>query len=336
MMTDECWLLLPHRPKRRVTGRGLMVGRSLHADVHLPEAKASRRHALIYLDLEGPLLVPLGRRPVRVNGQIAPEPRRLRDGDTLSFPGLECQIQHKPHARGELSGWVLGFHPRPGHTASVPPLTHLPPEGLTAGGGRDDDLHLPDWPANAVRILPDAGSGWRALLARGLLRSSDQPPDTDGSIPLCSGDRLLYNGETLQLLDPSACARTTMAEPLEDLPLRVELRPLAPAGGQITLLLRSGEFTAFVPGVRFDLLQVLLRPPGGLSPGSPLPDATVLPLVWGRHPPLDRKAVTTQAQRLRRDLDKAGMDGSALVLREHGRTRFALADGAQVEILAPR
>ena len=94
--------------------------------------------------------------------------------------------------------------------------------------------------------------------------------------------------------------------------------------------------TTWIPGVRFDVLQGLLNPPVPYKAGDPLPDAVLMPLVWGRQLPTDRKAVTTVLKRLRRDLEKGGLPGSLLVDRSQGRSRFCLAPGAVVELLDPR
>ncbi len=88
--------------------------------------------------------------------------------------------------------------------------------------------------------------------------------------------------------------------------------------------------------MRFDLLQALLAPPQPYRPGDPLPDGVLMPLVWGRQLPTDRKAVTTVLKRLRRDLDKAGLPGSLLVKRSQGRSSFAMEEAATAEVLDPR
>lgn len=331
----RCQAVLPDGTRLEVDARGLLVGRAVQAEIHLDDPSASRRHGLLYVDLEGPRLVALGRRPVRVNDRVVTEVHALSDGDRVVFPGLEIHIRAlRTHTRPR-SGWLLKHEPREQRKVAVPRLLPLPLGPVSAGGGEQDEVPLAGWPAGAMTLAPSLPGGWEVELARGI-----RGPSGSGSgsrrFLMHSGESVTWQAERVHLLDAESCQRTTMREADDELPHRVELQPLPPAGGQITVETDEGSETAFVSGLRFDLLQVLLESTDGHEPGRPLSDADILPRVWGRQLPADRKAVTVLTRRLRRDLEQGGIAGRTLVPRRHGRTRFQLARGAEVRLLPPR
>lgn len=332
----DCWLVAPDGTRVPVDARGVLVGRGESCGLLLVDPSASRRHALVYLDATGPHLVPLGRLPVRVNGEPGHDPRPLSEGDVLGFPGADVRVQCTlSEGRGQ-SGWVLKrILATPPEHLSDELFTRLPPAPFTVGGDPSDTVQAPAWPPRAIRFEPAFPQGCKVFLARGVTcNGRGQAPDR--AVEVRSGDRFGWGGQTLRVLDLAQTQRTTLGEEGEDLPVRVQVDPLPPAGGQVTVHTREWTRTAFVPGLRFDLLRMLVQPPNGASPAEGLTDAVLAPRLWGRQIPSDPKAVTVLVKRLRQDLEAAGIDGHALVIREHGRTWFLLQKGAVVEQASSR
>ena len=291
-MIAKCWLVLDNGNRFRIDGRGLLIGRSVGADIHLPDPAASRRQALVYLDTSGLQLVRLGRAPVHLNGELVCEQGNLEDQDLLQFPGTNIRVKVQDPPADAPTGWVLRHSVgRPGEPTSTI-FADLPRDEFRVGQGPDDHLRLMEWPVAAIQLTPCFPNGWEAVLARGVTLNG-QMPVFGSKLKLRSGDQMVYNSETVRLIDVARSQKTTMGDEGQCLPWKVELQPLPPAGGQMTVHDGKEETTAFFPGLRFDLLQVLLQPPGGREPGEPLPDAVLLPQLWGRKIPSDRKAVTT-------------------------------------------
>ena len=64
-----------------------------------------------------------------------------------------------------------------------------------------------------------------------------------------------------------------------------------------------------------------------------MPDELMWSRVWGEQP-AGRKTLNVLMHRLRRDLDRAGLDGAGLIERVEGggATRFVLPDGASATV----
>ncbi len=329
------WLEDPDGRRHAVGPRGLLIGRSPAADILLHDPKASRRGALAYMDPSGAQLVRLGRGPVQLNGKPLHDNQPLSQGDVISFPGVELRVHVEAGSPGAPTGWVLRFQ-RPGR-ADRPQVhfTPLPHSTFTVGGDHGDQLCLEGWPSAALTLEPALPGGWKATLVQGLKLNGRLAPES-GQALLRSGDDLDFGGQRLRIVDMAAGQQTTMGEDRPDLPWRVVLQPVPPAGGRLEIHIAHRMRSTWIPGLRFDLLQVLLQPRGRTAPGEPISDAVALARVWGRQLPKDPKAVNTLVKRLRKDLDQAGLSGRELVERSHGRTRFMLAPGATVEIAEPR
>jgi hypothetical protein len=332
----QCWLEAEDGKRIPVGPRGLIIGRSLASDVMLADAAASRRSAFIYQDLEGLWLVKVGRSSVRVGHSEVEDTQALRPGDTVHFPGAAYVVQADDDeaALADVS-WALRRESAPAELHDLPRVLPLGDQPVTLGGGPEDDLRIPSWPPGLVRLEPIKGGGWSARLREGV-SVDGAPVRSDTSRDLTADARIGYARVVFRLVEVAATQRDTQQQLPIELPSRVALQPLVPSGGSITLGFGEAEVTTWVPGVRYDVLQALLSPPAPYQAGDPLPDAVLMPLVWGRQLPSDRKAVVTVLKRLRRDLEKAGLAGSLLVDRSQGRSRFCLAPGALVEILDPR
>lgn len=338
-MPDEsdCLLLAPDGTRVSVDTRGVLVGRAASAGILLADPTASRRHALVYLDAAGPQLVPLGRLPVRVNGEPTHGPTPLADGDVLGFPGMELRVQRRATTPRGCKGWVLRLMDAPDLSSDL--FIRLPEAAFSLGGAEGDAVRLQGWPDAAVRFEPAFPAGWRAFLARGITWNGTTA-SPDRAVDVRSGDRFASGRRVVRVLDLSQAGCTTVGEEDESLPFHVELRPLPPAGGQVTVHTRAWVRTAFIPGLRWDLLALLLQPPPGKpgefprppAPGDGLPDTYLAPRIWGRQIPSDPKAVTVLTKRLRQDLESGGIDGHSLLFRDRGRTWFALMRDAVVEV----
>ena len=213
--------------------------------------------------------------------------------------------------------------------------TEVTERGLVLGRGLGADI----WSANPsasrrqALVYRDSTGIWLQPISSARTTVNGAAPDD--VFVLQAGDILACAGVGLVVLDVGIAGKAT-ASSAAALPIRVELQPLPPAGGQLTVHTAEHSRTAWVSGVQFDFLQVLLRPPDGRRVYDGVPDGAVLPAVWGRALPSDPGAVATLAKRLRSDLSRSGLDGRALIERTSGRTWFRLAKNARVEVLPPR
>ncbi len=330
-----CWLEDGAGKRIPIGPRGLIVGRALACDVMLGDAAASRRSAFVYRDLEGLWLVKVGRSSVRVGHAEVEETVPLRPGDSIHFPGASYSVHSDEDPTMSAASWALRREASPPELADLPRVQPLGDQPFTIGGSPDDDLHVGSWPPRLVCLEPDPSGGWLAFLRAGA--AIDGIPVQTGATRSVGADaRIGYDRVVFRLVEVAATQRDTQHQLPVELPTRVLLQPLVPSGGSISLSFGPTEVTTWIPGVRYDVLQALLSPPAPYAPGDPMPDSVLMPRVWGRQLPTDRKAVVTVLKRLRRDLEKAGLPGSLLVDRTQGRSRFRMADGAEVEILDPR
>jgi len=334
-IATRCWLEGADGRRWEVGPRGVLIGRSAAADVQLTDPSVSRRSALVYTDPQGVQLVRIGRSPVEVNGTVLAESRTLQHGDRITLPGIEILVNLEHQKPSTSTGWALRHRSIANPTGRAISFTPLALGPFVVGSDESDDLIMPGWLPGAIRLEPALPGGWRGLLGPGVTLNGRVPPK-DLNHLLQSGDELGWQGTTMRLVDLASSHQTTMGDDTPDLPWHVELQPVPPAGGQITIKLGHRLRTIWLPGLRFDLLQVLLVPLGSGPAGDPITDAVVLTRVWGRLPPKDPKAVNTLVKRLRKDLDGGGIDAKALVERSHGRTRFVLAAGAEVVMIEPR
>ena len=322
---DNCWLALPDGTRLEVDSKGLLFGRGAGADVFLADARADRRHALVYVDRRGPQLVSLGEEPVQVNARRASRFRTLKHGDRVELPGMKLEVVVRSRQGGQPTGWLMRY----GRTGFV----EIPSGAFVVGGGAADDLTLFGWPPAALELrLVDA----RLTASCNVPLSHNGQPCAPGAvITLDSGDRLAFGEDVLQVLELGLRAHEA-APTHKDLPLKVLLQPIPPAGGQVTLSSRAGEWTVFVADLRFDLLCILLQPPGPHRPNQPIPDTIIAPRVGGVPLHAEDGTLPQLYRQLRRDLELGGVDVGSVLSRNRRRTRFHLAEGATVVMLQPR
>ncbi|MFH1468180.1 MAG: hypothetical protein ABIO70_27585 [Pseudomonadota bacterium] len=334
-LPTTCWLEAEDGRQHPVGPRGLLIGRAPASELLLTHPAASRRAALAWLEPEGPRIVRLGGGPVHLDGVALEGCQPLRDGQRLSFPGCDLRVRVEASAPIEASRWVLrhrGLGPDGRPRLEFLPL---PAQAVTVGGAEGEDLQVPGWPTGALRLTPGPGPGWSAEVGQDLKLNGRFPP-LEGNAFLRTGDEISFGGEQLRLVDMAAGQQSTVGDDHPELPWKIGLQPVPPAGGRLEVHQGHRVRSTWIPGLRFDLLLVLLQPQGRLRPGEPVPDDEALSRLWGRQLPRDPKAVNTLVKRLRADLDQAGLDGRELVERAHNRTRFVLAKGAQVTVDNPR
>lgn len=322
----QCFLQTPEGARLEVTSRGLVIGRGAGAEVPLSDPSAPRRQALLFLDVGGPRIVVLDEPPVDVNGnpvgcdQEAGVP--LSDGDHLRACGSELRLTVLKPAETGPTGWIL----RHGRKA----FQEIPHGTLRVGGGPGDDVHLFLWPPGALEIR-FADDLLTARSAGGVMRDGEPLP-ADTGVVLDSGDRLVFGEDAVQVLELNPGRRAASdADPLE----KVILQPMPPVGGQVTVGASGREKTAWLPGLPFRLVHLLLNPPEGWRPGDELADPVVLSRIWGQEIPMDPQAVARVATAAREALARGGIDGT-FVERVRSRTRFRLAEGTSVVLLRPR
>lgn len=327
MTRASWWLADEHETLRRIDAGGIVIGRSPSCELVLVDPKASRLHALVYADIDGPRLVALGRGRIYVDGAAVTRETKLSAGARLELPGAVLHVRSaEEHAERSSAGWVLG---RPGGgffgVSSYP---------FTVGGHASDDVQLAGWPDHALTLH----------LTQGRLHlSANAPLDVDGVgydhgavVPLVPGSQVVHAGRTLRVIaggelsDAETQASRDSAAPV--LPHRVALEFL-PHGGRLRLHAATDEHSVYLPGQRCDLIAALLQPPAPHTPGELLDDAILMARIW---PSQERTRVdlNTLIYRLRRDLVRAGIDASAFIVRAPGGggTQLGLAPGARIEI----
>jgi hypothetical protein len=314
--------------RRRVDAGGILVGRSPRCDLVLRDPKASRSQALVYLDGDEPRLLVLGRGRTRLNGNAAERETRLGAGDRISLPGLELDLVASDDAGEARDGqaWVLD---RPG--GGLFGVSHGP---FVIGGHASDDLHLAGWPDHALTLHPTQG---RLHLATQVALAVDGVAiDAGGLVALAPGSAIVHGGHTLRVVAGGQLAEGSTLVTDSDggaaLPERIELEFL-PRGGRLRLHTPGGECCVYLPGQRCDLMALLLRPPDPYRRGEVLDDELLLARVWP-HQMRTRVDLNTLIYRLRRDLVRAGIDPTALIVRAPGGggTRLGLGDEVPISV----
>jgi hypothetical protein len=293
----------------------LLIGRAPACHVVVDDARVSRKHALLLEDEDGAQVVPLGRGGVVLDGSHVDRPTRVRDGGRLRIVDTEFQLEVR--AEPAAPSWALEI-------AGVQyPLRGA---GLRLGGGSNDDLHVPRWPAASVVLYVVTG----AVVAEvdpSITVLGGEGGD-DGVVTLTRGSRLSFAELTATLVLLGDEKATLDLDPS---PTEAHLE-LMPNGGLLKLRL-DRLHCVWLPQKRGDLLAALLSQSGSHAAGDWVPDDVLIPRVWGAEP-ITRAQVNTLIHRTRLTLSAAGLHGSKLIERAPGggSTRIRLARGAATSV----
>jgi len=302
---------------------GLLLGRSADCDIVLADARVSRHQLLLRTADRGVELIPLGRAAVTVDGEAVTTTAALREGSTIALCGRQFRLVATvapPTPDREL---VWAIETRGGS------LHRIARSPFTVGGGADDDLHFPSWPAATMVFT---------VVQRALVLEVTQP-GVSGNESLVEGEvatvrpgaRLRFHDQEIRLVPvPTNHEAFTAPEEGEELPRRVLLEFL-PRGGRLTVAYGSWERSTWLADRRCDLVATLLSPPSPYAAGEAVPDDVLIPRVWpgGQQ---GRVELNTLVFRTRKDLVKADLDGGTLLHRAEGIVRFSLAPGASVTV----
>ncbi len=324
------WLRAGETIARRITPAGIVLGRSPHCEIVLDSNQASRRHALVYLGARGPRLVVLGRGPTTVSGAPVDGEAELANGVRLGVPGLELEVQHDPGATPRIQPrapvWVLS-NPSGGYFG----MARFP---FLVGGSAEDDLRVEAWPPGAL-CFRVTDTGRLQLEVSAPVAIDGEPIEGEGPHPLDRGAEIAMAGAAIRVITGGAFASgSTAAEesPPTGEVARAELEFL-PRGGRLHLTVGSEVCSVYLADRRCNLIAVLLQPPDPHAPGDYIEDDVVIARVWGKSG-ATRTNLNVLLHRVRKDLDRAGLDGAAMIERREGggATRFTLGEGAKVEL----
>jgi len=314
MAAIRCMLVVPDGPSRRVTAKGVIIGRQADCDVVGLDPEMSRRHALVRISPQGVEVLPIGG-TVSINDTRTHHPQIVEDGALLGFPGLELRV--------EIDADTEPTTPNPsdfvvertrGGTFGFPQST------FAIGGSEEDDLYLEGWPAAALAFHRDGDQLY--VVEDGERR------------PISIDEPVVFRDEQFAIRAVGArAAITTGASGAGELPRDIVIEML-PRGGLIVFTIADGERTVYFPDRRFDLMMALLQPPQGYTPGETLSDDTLSMLLWPRKPTAGRTEINTLILRCRRDLVDAGLNGARILQRVPGGggTRLGLARNATIRV----
>ena len=200
------------------------------------------------------------------------------------------------------------------------------------GGGDADDLRVEGWPEHAfdLRIIESSLviDPHVEMTVAGELVQPENRQNLSRGTELAIGDkrmRIVTGGE---LGDGSTVSFDSA--PMGAKKVRLEFLP---RGGRLYVTMAGEERPVYLSDRRCDFIAVLLQPPEPHGPGDFVPDELVWNRVWGKQPS-GKKTLHVLLHRLRKDLDRAGLDGQLLLTRSEGggATRFTLRDGASVDV----
>ena len=308
------------------TAAGLLLGRAPSCDVVLAGATSSRRQALVHLDEEGPAVAVMGRGEVRVDGVIVAETTPLRVGAALAVGDAEFEVvreEYQPSdASRETAFWVLR-----GPSGA---MFSIAAGRFTVGGAREDDLRLEGVADGAIELF---ASQTRVEVTAGVALEVDGEPLPEGETALARAGSSISVGEMALTVVAGGALGEGSTLAVDEVGVREIRLEFLPRGGRLHVTRPLGVITVYLSERRCDFVALLLSPPSPLNAGDPIPDEHVWARVWGNQPS-GRKALNVLTHRIRRDLDRAGLDGAGLIERVSGggATRFVLAPGATVTV----
>ncbi|MBX3271445.1 MAG: hypothetical protein KF729_14355 [Sandaracinaceae bacterium] len=322
------WLRFGDGVAKRITPGGLLIGRSPQCDVLTRSPTSSRRQALVYLDESGPRIAVMGRGTVAVGGRAIELDEPLEDGGRLEVGDLSLEVAREDanEGAGDRSAvWVLETADGGLFSFSTSPFR--------VGGAADDDLRVEPWPEHALTFRSIGGrlevEPHVEVSIDGARVAPGEPQRLRRGSTLAVGEvgvRIVTGGE---LGTGSTVALEADAEP----GARYVRLEFLPRGGRLHVRAGGDEQAIYLTDRRCDFIAVLLRPPPPLAAGDFVPDEQLWSRVWGKQPS-GKKTLHVLLHRLRKDLDRVGLDGNELLERAEGggATRFVLRDGAHVDL----
>lgn len=319
------WRLETGETRVPLQGGSVLVGRNPDCDVVFTNDTVSRHHALFRVVEEGVEVIPLGRQGITVNGTLRDDPCALRDGDVVEV--AERRFVLRGEAIAEDAPSALWFAERePGV------LVRLGGETVTVGGGVGDHLVVEGWDADVMALHP---LGARIVLeARAPGIRVGRPLDVGDLTPLRSGDRVELNGRSFRVVALPTDPSKPTSVPVLDQPASGVTLTIFPRGGQLAVATGARVRTVWLAEKRAELLALLLRPPTSLPHGTMIPDAVIAERLWPGAGS-GRTEINTLVCRIRKDLERAGIDGVTLIERRGGALRINLAPGASATVTRP-
>jgi hypothetical protein len=327
LAVSRAWWLERGEIRVRIDSGGLLFGRALTCHVVLDDARASKRHALVRLGLEGPELLPLGRNPTSVNGAAAHRPTILRPGDRLELPGgaytVRVEGDRAPAPGGATlmcetdDGWLFAPHD----------------PDFTVGSDRLDSLHVASWPPGALRVQSLHQSFVATLGAPLRVNGVEQP---EGAlIPLKHHTRFEGDGFALSLFQESQGGAQTTHLIQED-PFAERLRLIfLPKGGRFEAHFSNQPPLAVgLSELRCRFMAILMLGREGYTPGEFLEDEDAISGVWPRADDKTNHDVNTLVYRIRNSLLAKGIDPFLVMERSKAGagTRLRVGPDTAVEV----
>ena len=326
--TSLWWLRSGDGVAKRVTASGLLIGRSPRCDVVIRSPNSSRRQALVYLDQSGPRLSVMGRGTVTVDDAEVEVDVQLPEGATVAVGDLTLKIVREAVSTDASAHtvWVLE-----GPDGGLFSFSHSP---FQVGGSADDDLRVAQWPDHALKF--HASESTLDVEPLGAIEVDGTPSDAGTVVRLNRGSRVTLDGLSVRIVTGGEFGdgSTVSLEPDNVPGARSARLEFLPRGGRLHVRIGGpDEHSVYLTDRRCDFIAVLLQPPPPLVPGDFVADEHLWARVWGKQPS-GKKTLHVLLHRLRKDLDRVGLAGAALLERAEGggATRFRLRDGARVTL----
>ncbi|MCP4804188.1 MAG: FHA domain-containing protein [Proteobacteria bacterium] len=302
------WLEFPDGVRRRLDGRGVVLGRRSDCDVVIDDRQVSSIQAIVLVGHDGPELRSVGRNPTLVSG-VATTVRKLAAGDRIEFPGLTLTVG----TDGESGGrWVARVRGRRFGVRGR----------LRIGGGRDDVV-VPGWREHALVLVEAQGS--LVLEVSQQVTVAGETFEPGWVEVLESGDELAIAGEHVGI--DVAGGETGATLLAAHLPIQVAFSFL-PTGARLELgFARQTPVSVELPELRARLVALLLR-----TPGEFVDDETLLRGIWPGQADRGRTDINTLVHRCRKDLVRGGVNPGPILVRARGGggAAFHVARGAVV------
>lgn len=266
----------------------------------------------------------LGRNPTLVNGHPVQGRVLLAPDDQLEVPGGKFTVEAEGGGPWKQLTWIVEVQ---GQRFG---LRQLP---VVIGGGENDDLRIPNWPPNALRLSAAQGELAVEFGANGKHNREVQP---EGAVlGLAHGDTVGFSGINARLYHAFGEAETTVSGSSGQAPNNVRFRFL-PTGGVLDVewSTPAWSYTVQLPELRARLVAALLKPTQPYKAGDFVPDEVLVKSIWSGQAGKGRTDLNLLLHRTRQVMLQAGINPVGLLVRppQGGSVCFRLAAGAKVSI----